>query len=325
VCGELVASHEQSDVPPGAHPLLRHRHVLSDEIANERVASHRGVGATPHQNELAVRDRVGRTRRPAHMLSAAVAHREERKELRLDDSLPESVHLLRAGDGEQVDVAGSHLVDRAREQVRRASVSASVKHERSLATARRSLLLAKPASGGRAQNPPGAGRRRPPGDLAAPTPVVATTKPREARRRAHPQRTATPPTFRPMPGHDPFARAHATSEHTWDTTAWGTPGIALGTNDFSPGDNPVLTAPGAPTNARPLMTVPVFVTAYVAFVDKLRSYYPNAHIFAMGSPMLVNTGTMTMIEPPGIPGALKLVSTAVTTTVPSCAGDIVMP
>jgi hypothetical protein len=62
----------------------------------------------------------------------------------------------------------------------------------------------------------------------------------------------------------------------------------LGTNDFSPGDNPALTAPGTPADARPLMDVPTFVAAYVAFVDTLRGYYPNAHIFAAGSPMLVD-------------------------------------
>jgi len=37
-----------------------------------------------------------------------------------------------------------------------------------------------------------------------------------------------------------------------------------------------------------LMDVPTFVSAYVAFVDKLRAFYPSAHIFAMGSPMLVD-------------------------------------
>jgi hypothetical protein len=78
--------------------------------------------------------------------------------------------------------------------------------------------------------------------------------------------------------------------NTWDTTTWVPDAVvvALGTNDFSPGDNPALTAPGTPANARPLMDVPTFVSAYVAFVDKLRAFYPSAHIFAMGSPMLVD-------------------------------------
>lgn len=51
--------------------------------------------------------------------------------------------------------------------------------------------------------------------------------------------------------------------------------IALGTNDFSPGDSP-----------RPPMTVPEFTAAYVAFVHQLRGHWPDAHIFAASSPML---------------------------------------
>jgi lysophospholipase L1-like esterase len=54
--------------------------------------------------------------------------------------------------------------------------------------------------------------------------------------------------------------------------------VALGTNDFSPGDMP----PGE----RPKIAVADFVTAYAAFVTKLRGYYPNADIFAISSPML---------------------------------------
>lgn len=51
--------------------------------------------------------------------------------------------------------------------------------------------------------------------------------------------------------------------------------VALGTNDFSPGDSP-----------RPPMTVPEFTSAYVQFVKKLRGYYPDAHIVGVSSPML---------------------------------------
>jgi lysophospholipase L1-like esterase len=51
--------------------------------------------------------------------------------------------------------------------------------------------------------------------------------------------------------------------------------IALGTNDFSPGDSD-----------RPMMDVDTFVTAYLAFTQKLRQYYPQAHIFCASSPML---------------------------------------
>jgi lysophospholipase L1-like esterase len=55
--------------------------------------------------------------------------------------------------------------------------------------------------------------------------------------------------------------------------------IALGTNDFSPGD--------APANMpRSKMSVATYTDAYVAFVTKLRAYYPNAEIFAVTSPLL---------------------------------------
>lgn len=53
--------------------------------------------------------------------------------------------------------------------------------------------------------------------------------------------------------------------------------IALGTNDFSPGDS-----------ERPLMTVDIFVSAYVEFINKLRGYYPDAVIFCVSSPMLAD-------------------------------------
>ena len=51
--------------------------------------------------------------------------------------------------------------------------------------------------------------------------------------------------------------------------------VALGTNDFSPGDSP-----------RPPMTVQDFTAGYIPFVEKLRGYWPDAHIFAVSSPML---------------------------------------
>lgn len=51
--------------------------------------------------------------------------------------------------------------------------------------------------------------------------------------------------------------------------------VALGTNDFSPGDS-----------EREKMTVETYTEAYIAFVTQLRGYYPDAHIFAVSSPML---------------------------------------
>ena len=44
-----------------------------------------------------------------------------------------------------------------------------------------------------------------------------------------------------------------------------------------------------------------------------------------GRPASISTGAMMMIDPPGIPGTLKLVRTTVSTTLASCAGPRVTP
>jgi len=82
---------------------------------------------------------------------------------------------------------------------------------------------------------------------------------------------------RPMPEvYDLMYYEEMTSE-AWDTSQFVPDAIviALGTNDFSPGDS-----------ERDKMDVETYTAAYVAFVDKLRGYYPDAHIFGMSSPML---------------------------------------
>lgn len=55
--------------------------------------------------------------------------------------------------------------------------------------------------------------------------------------------------------------------------------VALGTNDFSPGDNP-------PEDPRPQMEVEPYTQEYIEFVDRLRGVYPEADIFGISSPML---------------------------------------
>jgi hypothetical protein len=82
--------------------------------------------------------------------------------------------------------------------------------------------------------------------------------------------------------------ADTSAANTWDTSKWMPDAVvvALGTNDFSPGSDPPMTAPGVPADARPIMQVSDFVAAYVTFVDTLRGYYPNAHVFVISSPML---------------------------------------
>ncbi len=67
----------------------------------------------------------------------------------------------------------------------------------------------------------------------------------------------------------------------WNTSLFIPDGvvIALGTNDFSPGDNP-------PEDPRPDMDVDIWTQAYIDFVDRLRNDYPDAEFFAVSSPML---------------------------------------
>lgn len=68
----------------------------------------------------------------------------------------------------------------------------------------------------------------------------------------------------------------------WDASKFQADAIVieLGTNDFSPGDQSF--EPGRV----PHIDSAVYVTAYVNFVNTLRTKYPNAHIFCLSSPML---------------------------------------
>lgn len=82
---------------------------------------------------------------------------------------------------------------------------------------------------------------------------------------------------RPLPEVYDSIFTEQTNSPAWDHTRFIPDAviIALGTNDFSPGDSP-----------RPDMPQNVFVDAYLKFIDKLKGYYPNAHIFCVSSPML---------------------------------------
>lgn len=82
---------------------------------------------------------------------------------------------------------------------------------------------------------------------------------------------------RPMPEVYDLLYTEEMTSKPWDTTKFVPDAIVigLGTNDFSPGDS-----------EREKMTVDEYTTAYIAFVEKLRAFYPNAHVFGMSSPML---------------------------------------
>lgn len=93
---------------------------------------------------------------------------------------------------------------------------------------------------------------------------------------------------RPMPEVYDLTFPEMIEGNTWDMTAWDTSRfvpdvvvVTLGTNDFSPGDNP-------PESPRANMLVADYVAAYEAFLATLRADYPEAEIYALSSPMLGN-------------------------------------
>jgi lysophospholipase L1-like esterase len=81
--------------------------------------------------------------------------------------------------------------------------------------------------------------------------------------------------------------------------------VALGTNDFSPGP---LNPDNTPVDGRAMMDAATFATAYVAFIDTLRADYPAAHVFMMGSPMLIDGWpTAAYKSKSGLDAAINLV------------------
>ncbi|MGB7538804.1 MAG: SGNH/GDSL hydrolase family protein [Anaerolineales bacterium] len=82
---------------------------------------------------------------------------------------------------------------------------------------------------------------------------------------------------RPMPDVYDLTFFEQTASPKWDTRLFIPDAVvvALGTNDFSPGDS-----------EREGMSVDAFAAAYIAFIEKLRGYYPKAEIFGVSSPML---------------------------------------
>ena len=84
----------------------------------------------------------------------------------------------------------------------------------------------------------------------------------------------------------------------WDATqrmAWVPDAIVigLGTNDFGQGDPSDTTQP----YPHPPLTAGAFAAGHIAFADTLRGYYPNAHIFLISSPAVID---------PGLEGGLKM-------------------
>ncbi len=82
---------------------------------------------------------------------------------------------------------------------------------------------------------------------------------------------------RPMPAVYDLTFFEQTASPKWDPKLF-VPDVlvlALGTNDFSPGDS-----------EREPMGVEAFTDAYVAFIERLRGWYPQAEMFVVSSPML---------------------------------------
>jgi lysophospholipase L1-like esterase len=82
---------------------------------------------------------------------------------------------------------------------------------------------------------------------------------------------------RPMPEVYDSLYFERTTSPKWDPQRFVPDALvlALGTNDFSPGDS-----------ERDPLSVDAFAAAYVAFIEKLRGYYPRAELFVVSSPML---------------------------------------
>ena len=82
---------------------------------------------------------------------------------------------------------------------------------------------------------------------------------------------------RPMPEVYDLLFFERTDSPAWDSSRYvpDVVVIALGTNDFSPGDSD-----------RPIMEVDAWAAACTRFIDRLRGYYPDATIFCASSPML---------------------------------------
>ena len=114
---ELLSREQYDHAPTCPHELLRHREILGHAIAHPFVAAECGVRIASYCDELPVRDDVLGTFRVADVLRATVAPRDQGEHLRLDDTLPEAVHLLMTRDAQQVGVSIAHRVDRARQKV----------------------------------------------------------------------------------------------------------------------------------------------------------------------------------------------------------------
>jgi lysophospholipase L1-like esterase len=82
---------------------------------------------------------------------------------------------------------------------------------------------------------------------------------------------------RPMPEVYDLTFFEQTASPKWDARLFVPDALvlALGTNDFSPGDS-----------EREPMGVDAFTEAYIAFIERLRGYYPQAEVFVVSSPML---------------------------------------
>jgi lysophospholipase L1-like esterase len=82
---------------------------------------------------------------------------------------------------------------------------------------------------------------------------------------------------RPMPEVYDLLFFEQTQSPKWDTNRFVPDAVilALGTNDFSPGDS-----------ERESTDVDAFADAYVQFIKKLRGFYPRSEMFCISSPML---------------------------------------
>ena len=99
--------------------MLGERQILRDLFAHGPMPTHRVVRVATEEHALPVGDLVGGMSRFVHDLRSAISCAEYRKDLRLDQLLPERSHLLLSGHGQQVGATRLHGVHDTRHEIGR--------------------------------------------------------------------------------------------------------------------------------------------------------------------------------------------------------------
>jgi len=97
--------------------FLRERQIFRDLVAHELMPADRIIRVAPDEYELSVRYDVLGAFGVADVFRPAKPRGENRKELWLNDSLPEAVNFLMSGERQQIGLIVDERVHGARKQV----------------------------------------------------------------------------------------------------------------------------------------------------------------------------------------------------------------